>query len=176
MTSGYSAEGRSRWAGENADWSFTPYTPEKPHFVPGTHFEYWDEAQMMYGKVLTNILGKTMKEYLTEKLEEEKRSGETEKEEKKRKTNEKPHQRTRLSLRPVFGVESLPALVPSFCSSSADMFCLSLNAGLRRNAGFVMVMVRGSFFEGCLAYIPIMPYRALRLAGRSRKRAVARCG
>ncbi len=68
MTSGYSAEGRSRWEDENADWSLTPYTPEKPHFEPGTHFEYWDEAQMMYGKVLTNILGKSMKEYLTEKI------------------------------------------------------------------------------------------------------------
>lgn len=68
MTSGYSAAGRSRWNDENADWSWTPYTPEKPHFVPGTHFEYWDEAQMMYGKILTKILGKTMKEYLTEKI------------------------------------------------------------------------------------------------------------
>jgi CubicO group peptidase (beta-lactamase class C family) len=68
MTSGYSAEGRSRWAGENSDWSLTPYTPEKPHFAPGTHFEYWDEAQMMYGKVITNIVGKTMKEYLAEKI------------------------------------------------------------------------------------------------------------
>jgi CubicO group peptidase (beta-lactamase class C family) len=68
MTSGYSAEGRSRWNDENADWSLTPYTPEEPHFAPGTHFEYWDEAQMMYGKIITNILGKTMKEYLTEKI------------------------------------------------------------------------------------------------------------
>jgi CubicO group peptidase (beta-lactamase class C family) len=68
MTSGYSAAGRSRWNDENADWSWTPYSPEKPHFAPGTHFEYWDEAQMMYGKILTNILGKTMKEYLTEKI------------------------------------------------------------------------------------------------------------
>jgi CubicO group peptidase (beta-lactamase class C family) len=68
MTSGYSAQGRSRWNDENADWSLTPYTPEKPHFAPGTQFEYWDEAQMMYGKILTNILGKTMKEYLTEKI------------------------------------------------------------------------------------------------------------
>lgn len=68
MTSGYSAEGRSRWNDENADWSITPYKPEMPHFEPGTHFEYWDEAQMMYGKVLTGVLGTTMKEYLTEKI------------------------------------------------------------------------------------------------------------
>lgn len=68
MTSGYNAVGRSRWADENADWSLTPYSPETPHFAPGTHYEYWDEAQMMFGKVLTNILGKTMKDYLTEKI------------------------------------------------------------------------------------------------------------
>ncbi len=68
MTSGYSAKGRSRWNDENSDWSLTPYTPEQPHFASGTHYEYWDEAQMMYGKVLTNVLGKTMKEYLTEKI------------------------------------------------------------------------------------------------------------
>jgi CubicO group peptidase (beta-lactamase class C family) len=68
MTSGYSATGRSRWKDENSDWSLTPYLPEKPHFESGTHFEYWDEAQMMYGRVLTNILGRTMKEYLDDKL------------------------------------------------------------------------------------------------------------
>jgi CubicO group peptidase (beta-lactamase class C family) len=68
MTSGYSAEGRSRWNDENSDWSWTPYMPEKPHFESGTHYEYWDEAQMMYGKVLTNILGQTMKSYLDQKL------------------------------------------------------------------------------------------------------------
>lgn len=33
MTSGYSAEGRSRWNDENADWSWTPYQPEKPHLL-----------------------------------------------------------------------------------------------------------------------------------------------
>jgi CubicO group peptidase (beta-lactamase class C family) len=68
MTSGYSAAGRSRWSDENTDWSLTPYTPEQPHFAPGTQYEYWDEAQMMFGKVLTGILQKTMKEYLTEKI------------------------------------------------------------------------------------------------------------
>ena len=68
MTSGYSAKGRSRWNDENEDWSHSPYTPESPHFKPGTHFEYWDEAQMMYGKVLTSILGMTMKDYLTRKI------------------------------------------------------------------------------------------------------------
>jgi CubicO group peptidase (beta-lactamase class C family) len=68
MTSGYSAKGRSRWNDENSDWSWTPYTPEKPHFAAGTHFEYWDEAQMMYGRVLTQVLSKSLKTYLTEKI------------------------------------------------------------------------------------------------------------
>ncbi len=68
MTSGYSGAGLSRWKEENADWSLTPYTPEQPHFAPGTHYEYWDEAQMMLGKALTNILQKTMKDYLTGKV------------------------------------------------------------------------------------------------------------
>ena len=65
MTSGYRAVGRSRWNDENADWSHTPYIPDTPHFAPGTHFEYWDEAQMMFGKVLTTIIGIPMKDYLT---------------------------------------------------------------------------------------------------------------
>jgi CubicO group peptidase (beta-lactamase class C family) len=68
MTSGYSAAGRSRWNDENADWSYKPYIPEKPHFAPGTQYEYWDEAQMMYGRTLTKILGKTMEQYLKEKI------------------------------------------------------------------------------------------------------------
>jgi CubicO group peptidase (beta-lactamase class C family) len=76
MTSGYSAKGGSRWGDELFnDWSLTPYTPEKPHFAPGTHYEYWDEAQMMYGKVLTNVVGKTMKKYLTEKITDPIRMG-----------------------------------------------------------------------------------------------------
>lgn len=68
MTSGYSAIGLSRWEEENADWSWTPYNPEPPHFPPGSHFEYWDEAQMMFGKGLTEVLGKSMQEYLDEKI------------------------------------------------------------------------------------------------------------
>ena len=68
MTSGYSAEGRSRWNDENADWSYTPYTPEAPHFEPGTHYEYWDEAQMTFGKVLTKILNEPMRDFLKREL------------------------------------------------------------------------------------------------------------
>ena len=68
MTSGYSAAGRSRWNDENADWSHTPYIPEAPHFAPGTHYEYWDEAQMTFGKVLTKILQEPMHTYLEREL------------------------------------------------------------------------------------------------------------
>lgn len=68
MTSGYSAVGRSRWNDENSDWSWTPYDPDVPHFAPGTHYEYWDEAQMMYGRVLTNILERPLKDFLTERI------------------------------------------------------------------------------------------------------------
>ncbi|MEM6692057.1 MAG: serine hydrolase, partial [Planctomycetota bacterium] len=64
MTSGYSAEGRSRWNDENSDWSWTPYKPEDPMFSPGSHFAYWDEAQMMFGRVLTRIAGEPLVEYL----------------------------------------------------------------------------------------------------------------
>ncbi|MEM9723352.1 MAG: serine hydrolase [Bacteroidota bacterium] len=68
MTSGFSAEGRSRWNDENADWSHTPYTPETPHFAPGTHYEYWDEAQMMFGRVLTQVLDEPMQDFLKREL------------------------------------------------------------------------------------------------------------
>ena len=64
MTSGYSAVGRSRWNDENSDWSWTPYTPDTAHFQPGTHYEYWDEAQMTFGKVLTAVLQEPMVEFL----------------------------------------------------------------------------------------------------------------
>lgn len=68
MTSGYSAEGRSRWNDENEDWSYTPYTPEEPHFAPGTRYEYWDEAQMTLGKVLTRIIKEPLKDFAEREL------------------------------------------------------------------------------------------------------------
>ena len=68
MTSGYSAKGISRWEAENSDWSWTPFQPDTAHFPPGTQYEYWDEAQMMFGKGLTLVAGKSMKRYLDEKV------------------------------------------------------------------------------------------------------------
>lgn len=60
MTSGYSAAGRSRWEGENDDWSWTPYDPEPPLFAPGQAYAYWDEAQMMFGRTLTRAAGEDL--------------------------------------------------------------------------------------------------------------------
>lgn len=60
MTSGYSAEGFSRWDEPSEDWSPTPYVPETPLFQPGEAFAYWDEAQMMYGRVLTRAAGRDL--------------------------------------------------------------------------------------------------------------------
>lgn len=57
MTSGYSAVGESRWGEASADWSKTPYEPAEPLFPPGSQYAYWDEAQMMYGRVLTQVAG-----------------------------------------------------------------------------------------------------------------------
>ncbi|CAN5423301.1 hypothetical protein BH23BAC1_BH23BAC1_27220 [soil metagenome] len=55
MTSGYCAPGDSRWGEASADWSPEPYIPCDPLFAPGSQFAYWDEAQMMFGKVLTQL-------------------------------------------------------------------------------------------------------------------------
>lgn len=68
MTSGYSAKGRSRWNNENADWSWTVYDPEEPLFEAGKEYAYWDEAQMMFGRVLTQIIQKPMRDFLKERV------------------------------------------------------------------------------------------------------------
>ena len=69
LTSGYSAEGNSRLVGDkSADWSITAYKPEKPFFAPGTEFAYWDEAQMMFGRTLTQILNRSMESFLKERI------------------------------------------------------------------------------------------------------------
>ena len=69
MTSGYSAKGDSRWPDANyADWSWTVYEPEEPLFPAGEAYAYWDEAQMMFGRVLTQVLEKSMKDFLQERV------------------------------------------------------------------------------------------------------------
>jgi CubicO group peptidase (beta-lactamase class C family) len=69
MTSGYSAKGGSRWPDQTyADWSWTVYEPDTPYFEPGTAFAYWDEAQMMFGRVLTRILNISMRDFLKKRI------------------------------------------------------------------------------------------------------------
>ncbi|GMN06650.1 serine hydrolase [Croceitalea sp. MTPC5] len=61
MTSGYSAQGDSRWNEPSKDWSWTPFAIDWPSFSPGNQYAYWDEAQMMFGRLLTVKSGKTLK-------------------------------------------------------------------------------------------------------------------
>ncbi len=69
MTSGYNAKGDTRWETDtSADWSWTPYEPTEPLFAPGTAYAYWDEAMMMNGRTLTQILQGDLQVYLKEKL------------------------------------------------------------------------------------------------------------
>ena len=68
MTSGYSAPGRSRWGEPSEDWSRTPFVPGPPLFAPGTRFAYWDEAQMMLGRLLTRSAGRDLLAWLTERV------------------------------------------------------------------------------------------------------------
>ena len=68
-TSGYNAEGASRWCnGCNEDWSTTPYRPANALFSPGSQFLYWDEAMMMFSRALTKELGDSLKNYLYRKI------------------------------------------------------------------------------------------------------------
>ncbi len=68
MTSGYAAKGSSRWDEGGEDWSLTPYDPTLPFFAPGEAFAYWDEAQMMFGRVLLQAAGRDLYEVLDERL------------------------------------------------------------------------------------------------------------
>jgi CubicO group peptidase (beta-lactamase class C family) len=68
MTSGYNAPGDSRWQEKSADWSATPYTPAAPLFLPGSQFAYWDEAQMMFGRLLTKAAQRDLLELMTERV------------------------------------------------------------------------------------------------------------
>lgn len=69
MTSGYSAKGDSRWPDTDySDWSWTVYEPEEPLFPAGSAYAYWDEAQMMFGRVLTQVLQKPMIDFMKERI------------------------------------------------------------------------------------------------------------
>ena len=68
MTSGYSAEGSTRWDEVSEDWSPTPYAIDEPLFEPGTEYAYWDEAQMMFGRLLTLHTSRTLKSIFDENI------------------------------------------------------------------------------------------------------------
>ncbi|PHI19276.1 hypothetical protein CEQ90_13770 [Lewinellaceae bacterium SD302] len=68
MTNGYNAEGQSRWNEPSEDWSHTPYVPANPLFEPGTAYTYWDEAMIMFGRVLTRAAGESLNDYLRPRL------------------------------------------------------------------------------------------------------------
>lgn len=68
MTSGYSAQGASRWDEPSEDWSWTPYAPAAPHFPPGSAYAYWDEAQMMLGRVLAQASGQDLRTLVHERV------------------------------------------------------------------------------------------------------------
>ena len=68
MTSGYNAPGNSRWNEPSEDWSPTPYVPAPPLFAPGRRFAYWDEAQMMFGRVLTRMAREDLLAVLTSRI------------------------------------------------------------------------------------------------------------
>lgn len=68
MTSGYDAVGRSRWGDDSEDWSLTPFVPAKPLAAPGTAYCYWDEAMIMFGRVLVQILGRDLYSFLRERI------------------------------------------------------------------------------------------------------------
>lgn len=68
MTSGYNGKGLSRWKEHSEDWSSTPYEIEEPLFAPGEEYAYCDEAQMMFGRLLTKRAKKTLKEVFDENI------------------------------------------------------------------------------------------------------------
>lgn len=68
MTSGYSGKGSTRWDEVSEDWSWTPYAIDTPLFEPGTKYAYWDEAQMMFGRLLTMYTDRTLKSIFDEAI------------------------------------------------------------------------------------------------------------
>jgi len=68
MTSGYNAKGINRWGEASEDWSTTPFAVDAPLFAPGAEYCYWDEAMMLFGKILTVIAGEPLDDYLDRKV------------------------------------------------------------------------------------------------------------
>ena len=57
MTSGYDAPGGS-YGPNSQDGSGTSFKPSSPNFSPGAAYAYWDDAQRMFGAVLSAALNK----------------------------------------------------------------------------------------------------------------------
>jgi len=68
MTSGYSAVGTSRWNEDSEDWALDPFEIDTPLFSPGTAYAYWDEAQMMFGRLLTIAANKSLQQLFAERI------------------------------------------------------------------------------------------------------------
>ena len=71
MTSGYDAPKGARWekpVPAFGDWSPKPYIPGTPLFSPGEAYLYWDEAMMMFGRVLTIIADRDLLSLLKERI------------------------------------------------------------------------------------------------------------
>ena len=68
MTSGYQAKGPTRYPNLQQDWSVDCFVVDKPLFKPGEAFCYWDNAQNMFGRVLTQILQGDLYEYLKTRI------------------------------------------------------------------------------------------------------------
>ncbi len=68
MTSGYNASGPNRWNEPSDDWSETPFAVEAPLFGPGTAYAYWDEAMIMFGRVLTRVAGQDLYSFVDARL------------------------------------------------------------------------------------------------------------
>ena len=68
MSSGYQAKGPTRYPNLRQDWSVDCFDPDKPLFKPGEAFAYWDNAQNMFGRVLTQILQGDLYDYLKARI------------------------------------------------------------------------------------------------------------
>ena len=68
MSSGYQAKGPTRYPNLKQDWSVDCFDVDQPLFKPGEAFAYWDNAQNMFGRVLTQILQGDLYGYLKERI------------------------------------------------------------------------------------------------------------
>jgi len=69
MTSGYRAQGDEPRGSYTHGPSRTPFVPnDKPLFIPGSHYAYWDSAMNQFGNLLTKIAGKPLEDLFRERI------------------------------------------------------------------------------------------------------------